>query len=188
VTRVPPRFFDELYADDPDPWEFATSAYERDKYRATIDALGGRRYAAAFEAGCSIGVLTVALADIADRLLAVDAAPAALEQARARTAGLSHVGVEQASLPEDWPAGPFDLVVLSEVAYYFDSPTLDHLLDAAIGSLGPGGDLIAVHWTGVTDYPLAGDAVHERLRARPELEIAVSQRTDRYRLDVGVRR
>lgn len=188
MTRVPLTFFDDLYADDPDPWNFATSDYEQRKYRATIEALGGRRYASAFEAGCSIGVLTVDLADIADRVLAVDAAAAALEQARTRTAELSHVRIEQGRLPEDWPPGPFDLIVLSEVAYYFDSPTLDHLLDAAVGSLGPGGDLIAVHWTGVTDYPLTGDAVHERLRARPELEILVSQRTDRYRLDVGVRR
>ena len=34
-----PGYFEQLYASDPDPWRFATSDYERDKYAATLDAL-----------------------------------------------------------------------------------------------------------------------------------------------------
>ena len=60
--RLTAGYFDELYAGDPDPWGFETSAYEQAKYAATIDALEGRRYATALEIGCSIGVLTARLA------------------------------------------------------------------------------------------------------------------------------
>ena len=34
-----PGYFERLYARDPDPWRFATSEYERDKYAATLAAL-----------------------------------------------------------------------------------------------------------------------------------------------------
>ena len=83
--RLTADYFDELYAGDPDPWGFETSAYEQAKYAATIDALEGRRYAGALEIGCSIGVLTARLAEHCDALLAVDAAQAAAD-ARARAA------------------------------------------------------------------------------------------------------
>ena len=36
---LPPSYFDTLYAADPDPWRFATSDYERDKYAATLEGL-----------------------------------------------------------------------------------------------------------------------------------------------------
>ena len=51
-------YFARVYAESDDPWSFATSAYEAEKYRATIAALGTRRYHAGFEIGCSVGVLT----------------------------------------------------------------------------------------------------------------------------------
>jgi hypothetical protein len=71
-----PAYFDNVYAADSDPWKFASSAYERDKYAATLAAFPKPRYASAFEIGCSIGVLTSALAPRCDALLAVDAAAA----------------------------------------------------------------------------------------------------------------
>jgi hypothetical protein len=33
-----PAYFDNVYAADSDPWKFASSAYERDKYAATLAA------------------------------------------------------------------------------------------------------------------------------------------------------
>ena len=92
--RLTAGYFDELYAGDPDPWGFETSAYEQAKYAATVDALEGRRYATALEIGCSIGVLTARLADRCDALLAVDAAQAATESASERLAAVRNVTVE----------------------------------------------------------------------------------------------
>jgi SAM-dependent methyltransferase len=175
--------FDRLYAADPDPWDFATSPYERAKYDATIRALDGRRFARGLELGCSIGVLTERLAAHCDDLLAVDLADAALTQARARLADLPHVRVERREIPEEFPAGPFGLIVASEVLYYLDDPALEAAVEAIAAALEPGGSLLAVHWRPHTrTYPQRGDDVHARLAALG-WPAGASERTPRYALD-----
>ena len=179
--RLTADYFDELYAGDPDPWGFETSPYEQAKYAATIDALEGRRYAGALEIGCSIGVLTARLGEHCGSLLAVDAAHAAVEGARERLAGVRNVTVERRELPEDFPEGPFELIVCSEVLYYLDPPAFDAMLDAIARELT--GSLLAVHWRPATEtYPLGGDEVHERLAARFGAS-AYSRCTPEYALD-----
>ena len=84
---MPPDYFDNRYAEDPDPWQFATSEYEAAKYAATLEALPKPHYASALEIGCSIGVFTKALAARCDALIGVDTAEKALEQARERCSG-----------------------------------------------------------------------------------------------------
>ena len=182
-SRLTAGYFDELYAGDPDPWGFATSEYEQAKYAATIDALEGRRYASALEIGCSIGVLTARLAEHAGALLAVDLAQAAVDTARERLAGVRDLTVECRELPEAFPAGPFDLIVCSEVLYYLDDAAFSAMVTAIARELEPGGSLLAVHWRPATEtYPLGGDEVHERLAARfgPP---AYRDRTPEYALD-----
>ena len=71
---MPPDYFDNRYAEDPDPWQFATSEYEAAKYAATLEALPKPHYASALEIGCSIGVFTKALAARCDALIGVDTA------------------------------------------------------------------------------------------------------------------
>lgn len=183
--RLPRERFEALYEADPDPWGFETEAYEREKYARTVQALGGRTYARGFEAGCSIGVLTAALATRCDALFAVDIAQRAVDAARERLRDQPHVRVERSALPDDWPAGPFDLVVCSEVLYYLDPATLRGALPAIRASVAPGGRLIAVHFRPrSSDDPMTGDDVHALLRAElglPRIEGVVE---DRYRLDV----
>jgi SAM-dependent methyltransferase len=178
-------YFEALYAADDDPWDFATSAYERAKYDHTLAALGDRRFLRGLEVGCSIGVLTERLAGRCERLLAVDVAAAAVARARARLRGAPGVTVERRALPEEMPDGPFDLIVASEVLYYWDARLLDRGWRALLGALAPGGSIIAVHWRGpVRHYPQGGDAVHDAIGAAAEgLVHAVSERTDDYRLD-----
>ena len=181
--RVPAAEFDRLYAADPDPWGFATSPYEREKYDATVLALGGRRYRRGLELGCSIGVLTARLAAHCDLLLAVDVAEAALAQARGRLAALPHVRVARREIPEELPDGPFDLIVASEVLYYLDAPALEAAVEAVAAALEPGGSLLAVHWRPATrTYPQGGDDVHARLAALG-WPAGVTARTPRYALD-----
>lgn len=157
--RLAPGFFEDLYAENPDPWGFETSDYERAKYDVTIAALAGRRFRSGLEIGCSIGVLTQRLAEHVDRLLGIDVAESALERARARNPGVTF---ERREIPEEFPDGAFDLVVASEVLYYLDAPALEATLDR-VGS----GTLLAVHWRHPTErYPFTGDEVHARLRAR----------------------
>ncbi|WP_261562451.1 SAM-dependent methyltransferase [Frankia tisae] len=159
---LPPRYFDELYAGDGDPWGFADRWYERRKRALTVALLPDDRYATGYEPGCSIGLLTRDLAARCGRLLATDVAPAAVTAAARRTADLPNVRVEAARLPGDWPAETFELVVLSEVGYYFDQA--DGRLVAARATASAG-TLVAVHWRHpVEDYPCGGDEVHALLQ------------------------
>src|SRR5688572_17283513 len=119
--RLRGEFFDDLYAKDPDPWDFETSPYEAAKYAATVKALEGRRYTRALEIGCSIGVLTAALKHHADELLAIDVSASALDAARVRNPTVSF---ERREIPEEFPDGKFDLTIASEVVYYLDAPAL----------------------------------------------------------------
>jgi SAM-dependent methyltransferase len=188
MSRVPAAAFEARYRADPDPWRFATSAYEQERYRRTLAALPRPRYRRAFEPGCSIGVLTERLALRCGELVALDGAAAAVEEARRRCARLPHVDVRRGEVPADWPEGRFDLVVLSELGYYFTAPALAALRDQAVDALEPGGDLMAVHWRGVSaDHLLGGDEVHGVLGASPALRPRSSHLEEAYRLDVWSR-
>jgi SAM-dependent methyltransferase len=177
--------FEALYASDPDPWDFRTSDYEQAKYERTLAALGDRRYRRGLEAGCSIGVLAALLAERCDELLAVDIAQAAVDAARERLAPLPHVRVERRTLPAEWPEGPFDLVVCSELLYYWDRPTLEQALPAIADSLAPDGRLVAVHYRPRSSVdPQTGDEVHALLLERLALDHAASEVTDAFRIDV----
>jgi trans-aconitate methyltransferase len=184
MTSTSRRYFEAMYAGDDDPWDFETSDYEQRKYALTVASLPRPRYVSAFEPGCSIGVLTEMLAARCDRLLATDVVPAALDRARDRLHGHAHVVVEQRAIPEDWPEGLFDLVVLSEIGYYFNEPDLRHILSLVVRSTTPGAEVVAVHWRGSTDYPLSGDLVHEIITARPEFEQAVRHTEEEFVLGV----
>ena len=182
--RVPAQWFDEVYAADPDPWHFATSAYEARKFDLTVACLPRPRYRRAFEPGCSFGELTARLATRCDELLAVDVAASVVERARDRFASDPRVTVEQRSLPEQWPSCSFDLVVLSEVAYYLTSAQLDDLLHRAAVSLETGGDLVAVHWTGPTSYPLPGGDIARRIDATDAFDRRVTHVEPEFELGV----
>jgi SAM-dependent methyltransferase len=184
TERLERDYFEGLYGADRDPWGFETSAYEAEKYERTVAALQGRRFDRGLEVGCSIGVLTAMLAARCDALVAVDVSELAVEQARRRLAELDHVSVERRTLPEEMPSGPFDLIVCSEVLYYWDRELLLTALDALEAALAPGGSLLAVHWRPPTQtYPLRGDEVHELLLERSSLEAAWSAVEERYRID-----
>jgi SAM-dependent methyltransferase len=179
-------YFEGLYRADPDPWRFATSAYEQAKYDATIAALGTERSLSALEVGCAIGVLTVRLAAVCDRLLAVDVSDTALEAARTRCRALTNVDVQRMSLPAEAPDGLFDLIVLSEVVYYWDDGDLARMGDLLRRKVRDGGRVLLVHWTGETDYPQTADAAVQRLAqaAGPDFSVALAHRTGDYRLDL----
>jgi trans-aconitate methyltransferase len=181
--------FDALHAADPDPWQVEIRWYERRKRALTMAALPAERYRSAFEPGCSIGALTELLAARCDALLSVDAAPAAIARAERRVAGARHVTVARARIPEDWPDRRFDLVVLSEVAYYLDAADVGTTVERAVGSIDPGGHLVAVHWREVADdFRTSGAEVHDALAAAPELAALAAYEDADFRLDVFERR
>lgn len=163
-------YFDALHERHEDPWGFTGRWYEERKRALTLAALPDRGYASGLEIGCSIGVLTEALAARCDRLLAVDLSETAVARARDRLAGHPNVSVAVHDVTESVPAGPFDLIVLSEVGYYLDAPALNRLLHRIDAALSPDGALVTVHWRHpIERAPLDGDEVQRavsRLRLR----------------------
>ena len=177
-------YFEEVYAESEDPWAFASSSYEREKYASTIALLGTRRYPAAFEIGCSIGILSADLATRCDSLLAVDINARALDAARSHNAPLPNVTFEQMSVPRDFPEHHFDLIVVSEVAYYWSDADLA-LARERIARAAAGGVVSLVHFLPrVPDYVRDGDAVHDFFLADPRFRVCSSKRAERYRIDV----
>lgn len=180
------EYFDGLYAQRADPWDFETSAYEAAKYAATLAALPRPRYVHALELGCSIGVLTRALAPRCEQLLATDISERALAQARLRCADRPHVTFERADLSTRFPSGCFDLILVSEVGYYFSAPDLERVRARLAAALAPRGHLLLVHYTGETNYPLSADAVHDTFLAwqgRTWSRLR-TERSEGYRLDL----
>ncbi len=179
------KYFDELYAARSDPWEFATSRYEAEKYAATLAALPRARYCRALELGCSIGVLTRQLAERCEHLLATDVSEAALKQAREMCEGLDQIQFEQSDLALTFPEGRFDLILVSEIGYYFSADDLTKIRTAIARALAPGGHLLLVHYTGETNYPMTGDAVHDLFREYSgDWKLLREQRAEGYRLDL----
>jgi SAM-dependent methyltransferase len=192
-NTLPPEYFDQVYQANRDPWNFETSPYEQAKYAATLAALPHSHYAEAFEIGCSLGVLTAQLAPYCGHLLAVDVSEAALVQARARCADFAQVEIKQMRVPDEFPSQQFNLILVSEVGYYWSPTDLARAADQLIAGLVPGGQLLLVHWTPpVHDYPLTGDDVHElflgKAAATGPLRHLAGQRHQNYRLDLLAKR
>ncbi len=188
MTSTGRSYFEKMYRASNDPWDFETSLYEQRKYAVTVASLPRLRYHSAFEPGCSVGVLTELLATRCDRLLSSDIIPLALQRAEARLRRKSHVWLEERSIPEQWPSGPFDLVVLSEIAYYFDEADLARVMTCVMGSTQRGAHVVGVHWNGETDYPLTGERSHEIIGRTSGLVTVVHHREEEFVLDIWERR
>lgn len=182
--------FERLYRADADPWRVASAWYERRKRGLLLAALGREHYRHALEPGCGTGELTRCLALRCAQVCAVDVAPAAAARCGERMAGegLDHVAVLPLDLPRQWPDVPpdgFDLIVLSEVAYYLDDAALRAFLHGVDASLGAGGELVACHWLPDFDDRLQPtDALHAALGALPGLVCTARHEEPEFRLDV----
>lgn len=187
-ATVKPSYFEAMYRAAADPWGLESRWYERRKYAITVALLPCERYHRAFEPGCSIGVLTSMLAERCADLLSCDGAQAAVAAARARTGHLPNVTVERRRIPQDWPAGEFDLIVFSEFLYYFGDRDLGDVVDLAVAALRPGGTLLAVHWRHpVAEHAREGDDVHRVLAARPGLARLVSHWEPDFAAEIYIR-
>lgn len=169
------RWLEQFYAQEYDPYHSQDNPYEASKFDDLLAALEGRRYRRTLEVGCAVGAFTARLADSCDALLAVDISSVAVERAKSRVAGLPHVRVEQGEAPQELPAGPFDLIVCSDVLYYLPARRMRRALDRLGEAVSPGGSLLSLHWLGDFGAPVRGDAVHdEQERAWAHFNHAVS--------------
>ena len=119
LARESQRFFEERWREG-DPWEVEGSELDQASYESQAALLRDRTYGKALELGCGSGAFTRRLAEIADRTLAIDVAPSAIERARAAGLDPNAVHFTVANIMDfDLRAeGPWDLVVMSETIYY----------------------------------------------------------------------
>lgn len=157
--------FDAVHTGNSDPWQYTTSWYEHRKRSLTLAALPGLNYASGLEIGCSIGTLSVELAQRCASFLAVDASSAALAHAARRLEHLPAARTRHLTVPQDWPDGRFDLIVVSEVGYYLAPGELAELFERVEAALLPGGTLALCHWRHpISGWELDGDSVHAAAR------------------------
>jgi SAM-dependent methyltransferase len=186
-ASLPPNYFESLYQADPDPWKFATSEYEARKYAATIAALPKPRYRAALEIGGSIGILTQKLAQYCDSVLSIDVSETAQAQAINYCRQFPQIRFQIMNFPHEYPIEKFDLILVSEVGYYWCPKDLETAQQQILKLLEPKGNLLLVHWLPKTpDYPLTGNEVHNSFsKFVPEQFFHLaSQKNNKYRLDL----
>jgi SAM-dependent methyltransferase len=177
-------FFEGRYRASSDPWRFASSAYELNRYEATLESLSRVSYRRGFEPGCSVGVLTAALARRVEHLVACDISDAAVAVAKERCREFSHAEIYQCDAAAASPEGTFDLIVFSELGYYFSIDRLQAIARQMSDRLEAGGEFVAVHWLGhSSDHLLHGDEVHRVLAKTLSCEWISGSRCAGFRID-----
>lgn len=192
---TPASVFDRIYREDPDPWHYTTSVYEQTKYRVTLAVLPQQRYEHVLEIGCSIGVFTALLSPRCEQLLAVDHSMVGVTYAERRCADYPQTTFACMSIPRDFPQGLFDLILLSEVGFYWSQEDLELAHRQIVQHLRPRGHLMLVHWTvPCHEHPLSADTVHEHFLHPTEAQLEHLMHLDAqmtphsYRLDLFGRR
>ena len=184
----PLAHFETLYAASDDPWDVRGAWYEQRKRAILLASLGKPRYRSAFEPGCGNGEMSIALAGRCERLLACDGAASALAAARRRAPDAATRGIrfEERRLPADWPRDEtFDLIVLSELAYYFDEDAIASMLASAAANLAQDGELVLCHYLHDFDDRITPTAtVHGIANAQPGLRRTLHHRDEAFVLDI----
>ncbi|TXD98627.1 methyltransferase domain-containing protein [Psychrobacter frigidicola] len=187
-------YFDTLYNDNTDPWQYQTRWYEKRKRDMCLAVLPQAQYGNAIELGCGNGVFSELLARRCHALLSVDGNTQAVQLAKQRLKGSPHVRVIQGIIPnallnlEDTllhtypltdkllankplsnkpPANkpPFDLIVISEILYYLSPNDVDKVITWIGQNLAIDGTLLCCHWRYAIDgFAMTGETVHQRLQ------------------------
>ena len=154
-------YFDALYHNSHDPWEYEQRWYEQRKRQICMALLLKPMYENVLEIGCSNGVFSAYLAQRAQRLICLDANLKAVQLAQARLQHSAHVTVMQQCIPEQFPTGTFDLIVISEIMYYLAPEQLFKLIEKVQTALAPNGIVLCCHWRyAIEGFSLNGENVH----------------------------
>lgn len=176
--------FDDLYRDNPDPWGYEGSGDNAKKYAETIKILTQERYENVLEIGCSNGLFTELLANKSDQLLAIDISEEPLKAAKNRLSTNTNVTFKKAFIPDSFPKGSYDLIVLSEVGYYLNLRDLVDTKNLIRDHLKFGGQLLLVHSYNLTEArPLSSNQVHEVFLRDEAFTAKSGFKSDDYRLD-----
>lgn len=189
TEAVPAAHFEALFERSSDPWGYDSVAYEADRFRRTVAALGDRRFGHALELGCANGALTARIAPHCDAIVATDVSRAALAAARKRLVDNPHVEFRHGSLPADLPDGRFDLILVSDMLYYLGLAGVAQMMAMLPARAGSDCRLVMTNFLGETDCVLTGEMAAEIAIAHlPGWSRIAADRTDLLRIDVFARR
>lgn len=189
----PHQHFEQLYQASADPWQVSSKWYERRKRQLLLAALPRERYRHGFEPGCGNGETTMALMARCEQLVAADFSEAAvlLCNARLERKDQRQLHLQTLEVPQEWPqvpAGGFDLLVVSELAYYFSDAELAVFNDRCLASLAPGGHWLMCHWRHpAPDLRQNADTLHAQIGASAALRTVVEHREADFLLEVWER-
>jgi 2-polyprenyl-3-methyl-5-hydroxy-6-metoxy-1,4-benzoquinol methylase len=112
--------FERLYLESPDPWNYRSSPYERQKYERVLACALKWRSASesALEVGCSIGVFSRMLAGHFDKVTAVDVSKEALAAATRHNHIAKNIGFMHRDLQSLDTDDQYDVIFCAEVLYY----------------------------------------------------------------------
>lgn len=177
-----------------DPWDY-TNPYETQKYQQTLELLKELKVTRGLELACAEGHFTRLLADHVPDLHATDISQTALERAAQRCSDKPNIRFRQLDFMSERIAGPYDLIVCSEVLYYSAGPEhLKETLQNIEQALANGGYMISAHArlladtpheTGFDwDNPYGAETIKESLLLLGSLALAKSIVTPLYRIDL----
>jgi hypothetical protein len=180
--------FERPHHDDTAPWAATECWYEHRKRALTLAALPHERFRRALEIGRANDALTRELATRCDEVVSAD--PRVLTDGAAyRSPAGTGLPLAEHVAPQSWPAGEFDLVVVSEVGYLLSPSALRSLTARVRDCLSPDGVLVLCHWRHpVAGWPLDGERVHEIVREGTDLPRIMDLRDEHFILDVHAHR
>lgn len=155
-------YFEDLYRHNNDPWGYDFHWYEARKRQICLSLLTKPRYPKVLEVGCSNGHLSFHLAQRAEELVCIDVSERAVQLASARLQEFEHVVVENRKIPEDYSIQKFDLILISEMAYYLSADELHQFIEKLKHSLNDDGEILCCHWRHeIQDFELNAEQVHQ---------------------------
>jgi SAM-dependent methyltransferase len=159
--------FEKKFRAEIDPWDYTHSRFEHFKRLNLLRACGPVKHGRVLELGCAIGETSRRLGRISLRLLAIDGSPTALAEAVRRNPHSPHISFRYAILPGQMPRSQFDLIVVSELAYYLRQHQQKALADRMVWALAPGGMAVILnHRRPFNDAAVLPELAHRQLRHR----------------------
>ncbi|RYZ49090.1 MAG: class I SAM-dependent methyltransferase [Proteobacteria bacterium] len=181
-------YFKNLYRQSDDPFRNWVNDYEERKRNIALNILREPQYGRIFEPGCGNGGLSKELSKRGRSVLSVDWSKEALLAAKDYCSA-GNVEFREMNFPTETPLDVetgFDLMVVSELLYYYSKTDLERFFEVVPKILKPNGEILMIHWRGLSDhYPSNGDAVHRRFHQHSAVNVLETFEDPNFLISLG---